>query len=75
MQREALSQQILVLGVDGFDPKLAKKFVDEGKMPNLEKFIKLGACREDLVLQGAMPTVTPPLWTTLATGNVYLVQH
>ena len=28
-----------------------------------------GSCREDLVLLGANPTVTPPMWTTLATGE------
>ena len=64
----ALSSKVLVLGVDGFEPKLAKKFMDQGKMPNLQKFVEQGACREDLVLLGAMPTVTPPMWTTLATG-------
>ena len=57
----ALSSKVLVLGVDGFEPKLAKKFMDQGKMPNLQKFVEQGACREDLVLLGAMPTVTPPM--------------
>ena len=37
-------------------------------MPNLQSFVKQGACREDLVLLGGVPTVTPPMWTTLATG-------
>ncbi|WP_134215417.1 alkaline phosphatase family protein [Pelotomaculum propionicicum] len=68
MKREALTEKMILLGVDGFEPRLAKKFLDQGKMPNLQKFIDRGACREDLVLLGAMPTVTPPLWTTLATG-------
>ena len=31
-------------------------------------YTHLGACREDLVLLGAMPTITPPMWTTLSTG-------
>lgn len=68
MKREALTDKILVLGIDGFEPRLAKKYLDEGKMPNLKKFQEMGASREDLVLLGAVPTVTPPLWTTLATG-------
>ena len=68
MDRKALTDKFLVIGIDGFEPSLAKKFLDQGKMPNLKKFIERGACREDLVLLGAMPTVTPPLWTTLATG-------
>ena len=68
MKRQALTEKILVLGIDGFEPKLAKKYMDEGKMPNLKKFQALGSSREDLVLLGAVPTVTPPLWTTLSTG-------
>lgn len=61
-------KKILVLGVDGMDPSLTKKYLDEGVLPNIEQYIKRGACREDLVMLGAMPTVTPPMWTTLATG-------
>ena len=63
-----LSSKIMVLGVDGMDPRLAKKYVDEGKMPNLKTIIERGAQREDLVLLGIMPTITPPGWTSLATG-------
>ncbi len=68
MKRKALTDKVIVLGVDGFDPRLAKKFMDQGKMPALKEFTGRGSAREDLVLLGAMPTVTPPLWTTLATG-------
>lgn len=68
MKRRALTEKIAVIGVDGFEPVLAKKYLDQGKMPNLQKFIEKGSCREDLFLLGAMPTVTPSLWTTLATG-------
>lgn len=68
MQRKALTEKMIVLGVDGFEPKMAKKYLDQGKMPNLQKFIEKGAAREDLYLLGGVPTVTPPLWTTLSTG-------
>ncbi len=68
MKREALTEKVVVVGVDGLDPKFAKRCIEKGKMPNLEKFIEKGACRDDLVLLGSMPTVTPPMWTTLATG-------
>ena len=66
--RTALTDKIVVLGVDGFDPSLAKKFMEQGKMPALAEFVRRGSAREDLVLLGAHPTVTPPMWTTLATG-------
>ena len=66
--QNASSDKIIVVGIDGFEPSLAKKFMDQGKMPNLKAFVEQGACREDLVLLGGVPTVTPPMWTTLATG-------
>ncbi|MBO5139993.1 MAG: alkaline phosphatase family protein [Peptococcaceae bacterium] len=65
---EKLTEKIIVLGIDGMDPSLTKKFIDEGLMPNMKKYMALGSAREDLVMLGAMPTVTPPMWTTLATG-------
>lgn len=68
MAREALAKKIFCIGVDGMDPRLTRKYVDEGKMPNVKKLIERGACRHDLAMVGAMPTVTPPMWTTLATG-------
>lgn len=68
MKRTALTHKLLVLGVDGMDPKISKKFLAEGKMPNLKKFIERGAAREDLRQLGSIPTITPPCWTTLATG-------
>lgn len=68
MERSALTEKFLLLGIDGFEPSLAKKFMDAGEMPALKTFLEKGSAREDLVLLGAMPTVTPPLWTTLATG-------
>jgi predicted AlkP superfamily phosphohydrolase/phosphomutase len=68
MKRKALSDKVLVLGVDGMDPALTRKYLDEGKLPNIKKFLERGVARKDLVMLGAMPTITPPLWTTLATG-------
>ena len=51
--REAMTKKIMVLGVDGFDPKFAKYLMDQGKMPNLQQFVKRGSAREDLVMLGA----------------------
>lgn len=64
----AKTNKVLILGVDGMEPNLTKRFMDEGKMPNVKKLVENGACREDLHMLCAPPTITPPLWTTLATG-------
>lgn len=63
-----MTQKLFLLGLDGMDPRLTRKYVDEGKMPNTAEFIRRGAARHDLVMLGGHPTVTPPMWTTLATG-------
>ena len=62
------AQKVFVIGLDGMDPSLTKKYMDQGKLPNIKKIVEAGAAREDLVLLGGQPTVTPPMWTTLATG-------
>ncbi len=62
------TNKVLVLGIDGLDPRLTKRYLDEGKMPNTQKFMALGAARADLEMIGGQPTVTPPMWTTMATG-------
>jgi predicted AlkP superfamily phosphohydrolase/phosphomutase len=62
------SDKIIVLGIDGMDPRLTRKYVDMGLMPNVKKYIEAGDQRHDLVLLGGHPTVTPSMWTTLATG-------
>ena len=74
MQRKAASDKILVLGIDGLDPKLTMKYLKKGLMPNTEKFIAKGAAAKDLVMLGGQPTITPPMWTTLATG-AYPMTH
>ena len=62
------TEKLLVLGIDGMDPRLTRKYVDEGYMPNTKRLIEMGATRADLRMIGGHPTVTPPMWTTLATG-------
>ena len=68
LRSKGLTDKVIVLGIDGMDPRFSKAMVDEGKMPNLKKLIEMGSAREDLMLLGAMPTITPPMWATLATG-------
>ena len=68
MDRKARTNKLLLLGCDGLDPRLTRKYVDMGLMPNVKKYIENGAQRHDLVMLGGHPTVTPPMWTTLATG-------
>lgn len=69
-----LADKVLILGIDGMDPKLCKFFLDQGKLPNIQNMLKRGAAREDLMMLGGVPTITPPMWTTLSTGT-YPMTH
>ena len=71
---EKKHNKVFVIGVDGMDPKTTRRMVNEGKLPNIKKLIELGSAREDLMLLGANPTITPPMWTTMATG-AYPMTH
>lgn len=68
LRSKGLTDKLLLLGIDGMDPRFTKRLVNEGKMPNLKKMMDMGSCRDDLVMLGANPTITPPMWATLATG-------
>lgn len=68
MKRKALTEKIFFLGIDGMDPDTTKRMVEEGKLPNIKTFIERGACKESLHMLGGVPTITPPMWTTIATG-------
>ena len=68
LRNKSLTEKVLVLGIDGMDPRFSKAMIAEGNMPNLKKLVERGAARSDLAMLGAMPTITPPLWATLATG-------
>ncbi len=74
LRSKGFADKMILLGIDGMDPNLTRKFVDEGKMPNTKKLIEMGAARKDLVLLGGVPTITPPMWATLATG-AYPMTH
>lgn len=74
LRNKGLTDKLLLLGVDGMDPRFTKRLVEEGKMPNFKKLMDMGSCREDLMMLGANPTITPPMWATLATGT-YPMTH
>jgi len=62
---KAKVQRMIVIGLDGFDPGLAKRFADEGRMPNFKKLADKGCFAP---LSTAMPSISPVAWSTYATG-------
>ena len=37
------TQRLVILGFDGMDPRLVQKWMDEGKLPNMQKLAKRGS--------------------------------
>ena len=68
LRTKGLTDKLLMRGIDGMDPRFTKRMIAEGKMPNTKKLMEMGSCRDDLMLLGAVPTITPPMWATLGTG-------
>jgi len=68
MEVVIMSKRVLFLGIDGADPLLMSKFLSEGSLPNIQKFINKGTANKDYGMLGVQPTITPPNWASLATG-------
>src|SRR5258707_10376683 len=58
-------QRVFVIGFDGMDPTLARKWMDEGKLPNLKKLAEAGTFS---VLGSTLPSESPTAWSSFATG-------
>ena len=41
LRSKALTEKVLVLGIDGMDPRFSKAMIEEGNMPNLKKLQNL----------------------------------
>lgn len=66
MSSETKKRKVLLIGWDAADWKVIMPLVDEGKMPNLAKFLEEGICGNLATLQ---PVLSPMLWTSIATGK------
>ncbi len=64
----AKSKRVMLVGFDGADPVFTEKLIQEGKLPNFKKLKEMGVTTEMNGMIGALPTITPPCWATLATG-------
>jgi predicted AlkP superfamily phosphohydrolase/phosphomutase len=58
-------ERVFVIGFDGMDPTLAKRWMDEGKLPNLKRLAETGTFS---VLASTQPSESPTAWSSFATG-------
>ncbi len=58
-------KRVVVLGLDGMEPTLVEKYMQEGRLPNLSKLAAQGTYKR---LGSTMPPLTPVAWSTFMTG-------
>jgi predicted AlkP superfamily phosphohydrolase/phosphomutase len=63
--RTAMVKRAIFLGLDGLDPRLTEKYMEEGKLPNLAQLRTNGTYRR---LRTTYPALSPVAWSTFATG-------
>jgi predicted AlkP superfamily phosphohydrolase/phosphomutase len=57
--------KLIVIGIDGMDPQLLTRFMQEGKMPNFAKLAAQGSFKP---LTTSIPPQSPVAWSNLITG-------
>ena len=63
--KNARARRVVVLGLDGLDPVITRKMMDEGQLPNLTNLKNEGGFRP---LGTTWPAMSPVGWSTFATG-------
>jgi predicted AlkP superfamily phosphohydrolase/phosphomutase len=58
--------KVILFGIDGADWGVIRPLMAEGRLPNFKKIVEGGASGD---LQSMEPTLSPALWTTVATGR------
>jgi len=56
----------ILIGIDGADWQVIRPLMEAGKLPNFRRIVEGGASG---VLRSMEPTLSPALWTTVATGR------
>lgn len=64
--RSAQVDRVIILGLDGFDPHLAEKYMREGKLPHLARLKKEGSYNR---LKTTTPAISPVAWSSFMTGS------
>lgn len=58
-------RKVVVLGLDGMDPKIIRRLIEEGRAPNFKKLAEQGAFKP---LATTMPALSPVAWSSFITG-------
>ncbi len=60
-----MGSKVVILGLDGATPELIERWIEEGKLPHLQRIVQNGVYGK---LRSVYPPISPAAWTTFATG-------
>lgn len=63
--RNARVKRVVILGLDGLDPKLLERYMGEGKLPYFKQLKEQGSYSR---LGTTLPALSPVAWSTFQTG-------
>jgi predicted AlkP superfamily phosphohydrolase/phosphomutase len=66
IKNSKIANKVIVLGFDGMDPNLVKRFILEGELPTFKRLMEMGKFGE---LQSTMPPQSPVAWASFITGT------
>lgn len=58
-------KRFVILGLDGMDPQIAEKMLNEGKLKNFSRLAKTGCFKR---LSTTVPAISPVAWSSFQTG-------
>lgn len=61
----ARARRVVIVGLDGLEPKLVDRYLKEGLLPNFASLIEEGAYSR---LKTTLPALSPVAWSTFQTG-------
>lgn len=64
-QSQTTHHKVIVLGIDGMDPKICQRLMEAGRLPNLARLAQAGAFSP---LATTTPAESAVAWTSFATG-------
>ncbi len=59
------AKKVIIIGVDGMDPRLTEKMMDQGLLPNLNRLRQAGGYKP---LGSSIPPLSPVAWSNFITG-------
>lgn len=65
-RRKTGLKRLIILGLDGMDPRRVDRLLDEGRLPNFKRLNALGCSSR---IESTCPPISPVAWSSFMTGS------